>query len=34
MVTVYGSEEKKEGGRVEVNSTITDTGERKDMFGS
>ena len=26
-------EEKKEGGRVEVNSTITDTGERKQMFG-
>jgi hypothetical protein len=26
-------EEKKEGGRVEVNSTITDTGERKQIFG-
>lgn len=26
-------EEKKTGGRVEVTSTITDTGERKQMFG-
>jgi hypothetical protein len=26
-------EEKKEGGRVVVSSTITDTGERKQMFG-
>jgi hypothetical protein len=26
-------EEKKEGGRVEVSSTITDTGERKQIFG-